>query len=156
MTVATLNIQWKVEISTKDLRDYMKSQKRLQPWCCVIGTKQAEWMEFGTSPATRADCEYPSMSDPQFYVMKGRGKNRKPTFDPVLYYKEVYRRSEFYRNIYDWVNLKGAPNVSQKEKYEIAWRMCRIIAKNGLKPRPFFRPAFYYMCAHIQEWWNDG
>ena len=98
-------------------------------------------MEFGTAPATRADCDYP---------------NRADFKTDLAFYKEVYRRSEFYRNIFDWVNLKGAQDAKPSEKYAIAWRMCRIIAKNGLKPRPFFRPAFYYMCEHMQEWWDRG
>ena len=120
MTQIQLKVKWKAEINPQDLRNYLLAQKRLEPWCCVVGAKHSEWMEFGSAPAQNS-------SD-----------------------------GELERNIRDWVRLKGAPDLKKSEQEKVVQRMCYFIRKNGLKPRPFYRPAFYYMMEHMQEWFDAG
>lgn len=55
-----------------------------------------------------------------------------------------------------WVKRKAGPDLSPKEQENMIQRVLWSIRKHGLKERPFFRPAFYYMAEHIQEWFDKG
>lgn len=61
--------------------------------------------------------------------------------------------------IRDWVRIKVAKEMGMSDKNEIEDMVQKVlnnIRRHGLRARPFFRPAFYYMCEHLQEWFDEG
>lgn len=136
-----LTVKWNMDVQAKDLREYLLKSEALRPYELVIGAKHAEYLEFGTGPAQHREGEMPI---------------RQPWMTDQQYYEEVYNCSEFYRSIFDWTRRKAYPNESRKEQYRIAYRIYGEICKNGLWARPFWRPSFYYMCEHMDEWFRNG
>lgn len=141
----TVPIKWSVEIKTEELRDALLSQKRLEPWVLIIGAEHAEYLEYGTGPAQNREGSYVS-----------RWNDDLTPKSEMQYYKEVYAQSPFYRALVDWVRRKAFPSETKKKQYQIAFRIYQKICREGLRARPFFRPAFYYMCDHTQEWFERG
>lgn len=137
----SIPIQWQMQINQEELRRLLLAQERLEPWVLTIGAKHAEYLEFGTGPAQNREGEPVYRSDYK---------------TDMEFYKAVYNNSEFYRSIYDWTRRKGAPDASAKDKYAIAYRIYQKLCREGMRARPFYRPAFYYMCEHLQEWFDKG
>ena len=134
-------IKWTVKLDSKDLREYLLSKDRLQPYAIIIGAKHAEWLEFGTPP---------------YHNCTPLNIRRSDYKTATAYYKALYDVSEFYRSIFDWVRRKAGRNLPRNEQYAMAHRVYTNIAEHGLRARPFYRPAFYYLVEHMQDWWNNG
>lgn len=145
MTQVKVNLKWKLQITPEELRRYLSAQKRLKPYALVINAKHAEYLEFGTGPAQHREGDYVSRWNQD-------GTRKKD----MVYYKELYNASEFYRAIVDWVRRKAGPSMGKKAQYEFALRVYGNIARNGMRARPYFRPSFYYMCEHMQQWFDEG
>lgn len=141
MTQIKLPVKWSVSINNEELRRYLESQERLQPYAIIIGAKHSEWLEFGTPPYH--NCASLNIH-PRMY------KDRR------MFFKALYSASEFYRSIFDWVRRKAGRDLPVAEQYEFAYKVYTKIASNGMSARPFFRPAFYYMVEHMQDWWDKG
>lgn len=62
----------------------------------------------------------------------------------------------FEEAIRAWVRRKAGRGLSKKEQEEMVQGVCNSIRRNGLRARPFFRPAFYYMVEHSDSWFQDG
>lgn len=125
MTSRTIKVRlnWKLDFDSKEFREVIASNKRLQPQALIIRPKYAEHLEFGTGPAMNS-------SD-------GRLESA----------------------IKDWVRIKLASELGIDDRNEIdrlTQKVLYSIRKHGLRARPFFRPAFYYMCEHLQEWFDQG
>ena len=63
---------------------------------------------------------------------------------------------EFEEAIRTWVKRKAGVGLNRKEQEAMVQRVCDNIRRHGLKARPFFRPAFYYMAEHADAWFKDG
>ena len=61
---------------------------------------------------------------------------------------------DLYNAIYDW--LKRKKGLSGHELVREAKRVSGIIARNGLRPRPFFRPAYYAVVDNLQYLFDQG
>lgn len=120
MTQISIPIRLEVDIKPEDLRKYLLSLERLQPWALDIGEEYAEYLEYGTGPAQNSS-------------------------DGML---EMAIRT--------WVKRKAGPDLTPKEQEKMIQRVLWSIRLHGLKERPFFRPAYYYMAEHIQEWFDKG
>ena len=120
MTQIKIPVQWKVQMNTKDLGEYLLTKERLQPYAVDIAEAYAEYLEYGTGPAMNSS-------------------------DGVL-----------ERNISIWVRRKAGADLSKAEQDKMIQRVLWSIRKYGLKERPFWRPSFYYMCDHMQEWFDNG
>jgi len=141
MTQIKVKVNWNVSVNPKEFREYLLEHDRLKPYEMVVGTKYAEYLEFGTGPAQHRE---------------GIAPVRLPWMTDEQYFEEVYKSSEFYRSITDWVRRKAYPGEPRLEQFRIAYRIYGDIARNGLRARPFWRPAFYWMCENMQKWFDEG
>ena len=63
---------------------------------------------------------------------------------------------EFEEAIRTWVRRKAGAGLSKKEQEQMVQQVCDNIRRHGLRARPFFRPAFYYMAEHADKWYQEG
>lgn len=112
-------IKWSVQVSAKDLREYLLAEERLKPVVFIVPAKHAEWLEFGSAPAQQS-----SNGDLQIAIRR-------------------------------WLQRKrGVSNPSELDR--LTKQISGRIARYGLAPRPFFRPAFYYVSDNLQQLFDQG
>lgn len=130
-------IKWKILNEaqlTEDVKNYLKTHKRLTPVRFGYTVKYAESLEYGTGP----------LNDYQ------------PTVNDGDYtYKTIYDA------IYEWAGKKdgkgsGLPIKDEKERRDFAKKVTDRFFMYGMRPHPYWRPAVNWLLENEQAMFDKG